>query len=600
MTYSLMVLPGKTLGKNSIVVGADESGNISVTANGNAGTLLQKNDLIVGLDEETGQLYIITQGTVQTTVGKADIVAGLNKDEELEVPVKGTVGSTVDKPSIVIGTDENGNYSVTANGEVGTAIPRDGLLLNINKDGTYDIVANGTPGNTVSEDNIVLNRNEDGTYSVTVNGKAGDLINKGNIVLGLTEDSWSVTTNASAGTTVGKGDLVKGTTDGAYGVKVDADTKGALSKVEELQKAATEPAEKVVTVTVQPSHPEFEPSPTPDPGKKTTGSPTPTPTPTPAPGNSMTVPVNIDPAQLHQQIVNAGESVGNVNINVDANTTENQGKAAKLKDYIETMNPKITVTVTYDTTNKPYAKGTPYAKEGPAIVDDEKASKSKELIIHKDGTAELGTDNGPRLTYLQEGDQVLTARETERVLRQKGTELPRHASGTLPSPVGGGDSNRSSNSSSSKKATSINWKKYIDRLFDWVEIRLKRLQEITDKWSRQIERAVGAINKNKAIDSAIASISSQISALQEAASRYEEQAAAVAKKTKLSSGIIAAIQNGTMDITQYDSNTQTKIKEYMEWYEKAKAAREEIENLKDRQEELSHQNSIISSSNMMI
>jgi uncharacterized membrane protein YgcG len=246
------------------------------------------------------------------------------------------------------------------------------------------------------------------------------------------------------------------------------------------------------------------------------------------------------------------------------------------------------VNVTYSGGGGSFAKGTKHAPEGIALVDE----KGAELIEHKDGTFELGTNNGPRFTALDKGDAVHNSDDTKKILHrglkpnlQVGNRF--ESGWNLPDPVGGGG--RSNSSSSKKNTKKFDWKKYFDRLFDWIEIRLERLQEVTDKWTRQIEKAVGFINKNKAIDSAIASISTQIAALEEAAIRYEQQAADVAKKSKLSPSIIDKIKNGTMDITMYSGDTKKKIQEYMDWYEKAKAAREEVENLKDEQEELIHQ-----------
>ena len=308
-------------------------------------------------------------------------------------------------------------------------------------------------------------------------------------------------------------------------------------------------------------------------------------------GKEYVVPDLVSPtAQAEVEATQAGlDGIANTNIpdkTISIDDTQARTDVQSFEDRADdTVEKKINVT--YSGAGGEFAKGTKNSPEGTVLVDE----KGAELIEHKDGTYEIGSNEGPRFTSIEKGSTIHTADETKKILRRgvmPSTHIGnRFASGTLPSPV----SSTPQNTSSSKKNTSkkINWKKYIDKLFDWIEIRLKRLQEVTDKWTRQIERAVGSINKNKAIDSAIASISNQIAALQEAGKRYTEQAAVIAKKTKLSQGTIDKIQNGTIDIASYSKKDQERIKAYQEWWEKAQAVKEEIEDLKDKQTELNHQ-----------
>lgn len=60
-----------------------------------------------------------------------------------------------------------------------------------------------------------------------------------------------------------------------------------------------------------------------------------------------------------------------------------------------------------------FKKGTEYAPEGLAIVDD---GGGPELIIGPDGRIREIGGNGPRLTYLEKGSKVKTAEETKRLL----------------------------------------------------------------------------------------------------------------------------------------------------------------------------------------
>ena len=281
------------------------------------------------------------------------------------------------------------------------------------------------------------------------------------------------------------------------------------------------------------------------------------------------------------------------NENIDPKKMSLDPQTAYSQNYVleQRLGQSVTKIVKIKTEEQSNAKGTKNAKPGISLVDEEGA----EVIEHADGTYEIGTDQGPRLTILQKGDVVHTAEETKGILRRgidnvRGFFGRRFESGWN-LPTGGGGGNSSPNTSSSKKNTSVDWKKYIDRLFDWIDIRLKRLQSTTDKWKRQIEDAVGYLNKNKAIDSTISAMNDQINALNAASQHYEEQAATVAKKTGLNKrpDIIAAIQNGTIDISSYSADAQKKIKEYQEWWEKAQDVKEQVEEIKDEQEELIHQ-----------
>lgn len=61
-----------------------------------------------------------------------------------------------------------------------------------------------------------------------------------------------------------------------------------------------------------------------------------------------------------------------------------------------------------------FEKGTDYAKEGPALVDE----KGTELIVDRHGNLKEIGGAGPRITHLDEGDKVFTATKTKEILRQ--------------------------------------------------------------------------------------------------------------------------------------------------------------------------------------
>lgn len=258
---------------------------------------------------------------------------------------------------------------------------------------------------------------------------------------------------------------------------------------------------------------------------------------------------------------------------------------ADTSDAVKAINAlgNKTVTIKVRTTQvEGYASGTRMAKGGTSLVDEEGA----ELIEHKSqGTYELGTNQGARFTNLQPGDVVHTAEETKKILSRVAKiggafatglssfnvfdAIKKLTSKTVSSSSSSSSSSKSSsassNKSSAKKVSDKNLKKYIEKLFDWIEIRLEALQRITDDWIQSAKEAVGYISKNASLDKALANISKQINESTQAYNKYMLQADTIAKKAGLSSSIIQKIQNGSIEIASYDDKTQEKIKYYQEW-----------------------------------
>jgi hypothetical protein len=308
-------------------------------------------------------------------------------------------------------------------------------------------------------------------------------------------------------------------------------------------------------------------------------------------GEEYVVPALIAPAAqsgLDEAQIGLEEIADTVIPDKQLNIDESQARA-DLESFENRADDPITkpINITYSAGGGGFAKGTKNAPDGTVLVDE----KGAELIEHQDGTYELGTNQGARFTNVDSGDVIHDKEETKKILQrgENPTSLVGNryeSSWNLPSPVVN-VTNTSSNKKYTSSSTSL--KNYIDQLFDWIEVRVKRLQEVTDKWTRQIQKSIGYIAKNKAIDDTIYSITNQINALSEGAVRYQKQADEIAKKSKLSAGIISKIQNGTMDISIYGDSTKEKIKEYQTWYEKALDARNAVEDLITKQDELNRQ-----------
>lgn len=328
---------------------------------------------------------------------------------------------------------------------------------------------------------------------------------------------------------------------------------------------------------------------------------------------SFTLDANTNPADTKVDKTHKAASKGesfNVNTNVNRRELDNLYSDLATKKTQE-------VEVKYTEVDKPtgLAVGTKNAPGGLSLVDE----KGAELIEHTSkGTFELGTNNGARFTKLDKGDVVHTASETKRILSRMGKlggffrDGLNQAKSVLGNAFAGGSgrtvsgstvlsaldrvlkrnssgsskgSSRNSNGSNSDKALK-KFEKWAAKLFDWAEIRLDRLKTITNTFLLDASNAIGYIEKNKSLDSALGSINDEINATEKAYSTYIATAEKVAKKAKLSNKIIQKIQDGTIKVESYNPNMQKKIKQYQTWFEKAKDCQEAIQDLNDQQKEL--------------
>ena len=309
-------------------------------------------------------------------------------------------------------------------------------------------------------------------------------------------------------------------------------------------------------------------------------------------------------------------------VNVTANTSQAISKINALSNKV------VTITVRANTSGislPGHAKGTSNAQAGLSLVDE----KGAELIEHTSkGTFELGTNKGARLTNLDKGDVVHTADETKSILKRIGLKIGgsfrnglNAAKGVLTGGAFSGGSiarvvkgiikvgtavyqstsvkSSSSSSSSSKKkksggggggsSKSTKWDDYLDQLFDWIEVKLKRLEEATDRWTSEAAEAVGYIFRNAKLESALSSVEDQIKANTSAYSAYIAQADEVAEKLAIEEDIINKIKDGSIEIASYDEDTQKKISAYKEWYDKAVECKDALYDLREQERELAEE-----------
>lgn len=162
---------------------------------------------------------------------------------------------------------------------------------------------------------------------------------------------------------------------------------------------------------------------------------------------------------------------------------------------------------------------------------------------------------------------------------------------------------QNNNTSATKGTTKSleDFQKWTEKIKDWIEVKLQRLQESIDLNTAKAENAVGYSAKNKNIDSALTSARKMETDNESAVKEYESQLTKItsnAVSAKLLNGktdsqrqsrandIIKKIENGTIKINEYDEKEREFIETYSEWYQKIVDCKQAIEEAKQTQKEL--------------
>lgn len=125
--------------------------------------------------------------------------------------------------------------------------------------------------------------------------------------------------------------------------------------------------------------------------------------------------------------------------------------------------------------------------------------------------------------------------------------------------------------------------------FDWIERSLKVFEKSTKLAEDAIEDAIGIANKESANSLAISKAKDEMTNARNAYDRYMSHANWFAGEAGLGELEQYKVQHGALDIEKYDEDTQTKINEYKDWYDKAQDCLDTIEELKDKEVELAQQ-----------
>ena len=129
--------------------------------------------------------------------------------------------------------------------------------------------------------------------------------------------------------------------------------------------------------------------------------------------------------------------------------------------------------------------------------------------------------------------------------------------------------------------------KTFEETFDWIAVAIERIEREVDN----LDKIVGNVYKswgdrNAALESEIAKVGEEITLQNNAASEYLAEANAVG----LDSAYISKIQNGTLNIEDFEGESDEalveKIKEYQKWYELYLVCIDKAEELKQTESEL--------------
>lgn len=211
-------------------------------------------------------------------------------------------------------------------------------------------------------------------------------------------------------------------------------------------------------------------------------------------------------------------------------------------------------------------------------------------------------DNGAEFVNIPRGSIVFNHKQTEQLLKNGyvsgrasalvgGTAMVTggigagnadngsHSGGHKPHSGGSSSGSGSSSSSSKPSSSSSNSSSKSDKepqIVDWIEIAIARIEREIKKLKTVAESTYKSLKtKLGASYDEIAKVNKEIAVQQQGYNRYLKQAESVG----LSSGLKEKVRNGTIDINQYDEDTQKLIKDYQEWYEKALDCADAVDEL---------------------
>lgn len=272
-----------------------------------------------------------------------------------------------------------------------------------------------------------------------------------------------------------------------------------------------------------------------------------------------------------------------------------------------------------------HADGTVNPKSGHAfdqgdwgVKKDERALVGElgtELLIRGGKFTTIG-DNGAEFVNLKRGDIIFNHLQT-RDLLSKGYVNSRakvfmggaYTSGTaLANGSGGGSfgvggsgsksgiagvgsnlnyaSNNLSRAASDTSKAAEKLSEAVSGYTDWADVLFKRLESQYDLLMSQMERIAHLPHKQEKLYEAMSKNSELMSKTQQAIGTYQSHFNSVVSQGGLNPLIVHQIQNGSMDISKYDQDTQKIISEAQSWYDKLVDCNKQYDDLLNKQSEL--------------
>lgn len=299
--------------------------------------------------------------------------------------------------------------------------------------------------------------------------------------------------------------------------------------------------------------------------------------------------------------------------------------------------PDAYVKVHYDTSGKPkgsspangtaHSQGTANPNSGHAfssgswgLKQPEKGALINELgaeIIVRNGQWFVENNGYPTITNLKKNDIVFN-HEQSKALLERGYvtgshaklayEGNSHAKGTAFSGgswafgntgggnIGGANSSASNNLNSasnnlSKAASDTSeaaekLSEAVSGYTDWVDVLFKRLESQYDLLMSQMERIAHLPDKQQKLYEAMSKNSELLNRTQQAIGTYQSHFDSIVQQSGINPLIVHQIQNGSMDISKYDDDTQKIISELQSYYDKLVDCNKQYDDLLNKQSEL--------------
>ena len=121
---------------------------------------------------------------------------------------------------------------------------------------------------------------------------------------------------------------------------------------------------------------------------------------------------------------------------------------------------------------------------------------------------------------------------------------------------------------------------------DWAEVLFKRLESQYDLLMSQMERIAHLPDKQQKLYEAMSKNSELLNRTQQAIGTYQSHFDSIVRQSGINPLIVHQIQNGSLDISKYDQDTQKIISEAQSWYDKLVDCNKQYDDLLNKQSEL--------------